>query len=274
MLKQSLLFDVTIVIYACSVLLYFIDFLQNNRKANRAAFWLLSIVWLLQTIYIASQILQESLPILSQFDTLIFYAWLLITFSLIIHIFFKLGMFLFFANIVGFVIMAISLLVEGKGISEEVAQQFYSEWLLIHITMAFLSYAAFTLAAIFSGIYLLQHRLLKQKKWNKQMRRGPSLAQLDKASFYLILVGVPLLLLSLILGLVWGIYTIEDTAWILDTKVVFSVFALLMYGVYLYQRLIRGWAGRKITEFNLICFLILIINYFLSNLFSRFHFWL
>lgn len=274
MLKQSLLFDITIVVYACSVLLYFIDFLQTNRKANQVAFWLLAIVWVFQTIYIGTEVFnQEAIPLLSRFDTLIFYAWLLITLSLLINLFFKMDMFLFFTNIVGFSILAMSLFVEGKGISEAVAEQFNSEWLIIHISMAFLSYAAFTLSAVFAGIYLLQHRLLKQKKWNKQIRRGPSLAQLDRGSFYLILFGFPLLLLSLILGLVWGAYTLEEELWFLDTKVVFSIFALFMYGVYLYQRVFRDWAGKKITELNLICFLILLINYFLSNLFSRFHFW-
>lgn len=43
--------ELTIILYAICVLLYFIDFLNNNRKAKRAAFWLLSIVWLLQTIF-------------------------------------------------------------------------------------------------------------------------------------------------------------------------------------------------------------------------------
>ncbi len=45
------LHELTVVIYALSVLLYFFDFIHHNRKANRIAFWLLAFVWVLQTIF-------------------------------------------------------------------------------------------------------------------------------------------------------------------------------------------------------------------------------
>lgn len=43
--------ELMIVLYALSVFLYFIDFLHHNRKANKIAFWLLSIVWVLQSFF-------------------------------------------------------------------------------------------------------------------------------------------------------------------------------------------------------------------------------
>ncbi|GAA0355386.1 cytochrome C assembly family protein [Bacillus horti] len=270
---QSILYDLIIVIYACSVLFYFFDFLQNNRKANKIAFWLLSIVWISQTIYVSQVFLQEALPFWSKFDTLFLFSWLLITLSLLVNIFFRMDIFLFFTNVVGFSIMAMSMFLESRNISEELATHFTSGWLVIHITMAFLSYAAFTLSAIFSVIYLYQHRLLKQKKWNNQMKRGPSLAQLDKASFFLNIAAVPLLFLSLILGSIWAFHTLEGAEWIFDSKVILSVFVLLMYTIYLFQRVVRGWTGKRITELNVICFFILVVNYVLSNLFSTFHLW-
>ncbi|WP_202080246.1 cytochrome C assembly family protein [Caldalkalibacillus salinus] len=273
MFNHNLFYELIIILYACSVLFYFVDFLQHNRKANRLAFWLLSIVWISQTALLTVKMIeQEHLPLFSRFDTLFFFAWLLITFSLLINWFFRMDLFLFFTNVVGFTVMALSLFVAGRGIPEEMAQQLSSEWLTIHISMAFLSYAAFTLSFIFSVLYLFQHKLLKRKKWSKQFLRGPSLAQLDKISFYLNLIGFPVLLLSLILGIVWAINTVEAAFWF-DTKVVFSLFVLLMYGIYLYQRVVRGWSGKKIVELNCVCFFVLLTNYFISSLFSRFHIW-
>jgi HemX protein len=272
--EHNLFYEFILVIYACSVLFYFIDFLQNNRKANRLAFWLLSIVWVLQSLHFFAQVIgDQALPLFSRFDTLFFYAWLLISLSLVINWFFRMEFFLFFTNVIGFSVMAFSLFLSGKEIPQAMSEQLSSEWLIIHISMAFLSYAAFTLSSIFSGVYLFQHNLLKRKKWSKRFRRWPGLAQLDKASFRLNLFGVPLLLLSLIVGIVWAYYTLEAPFWY-DTKVVFSIFVLLMYGTYLYQRVVKGWSGRKIVELNLICFLVLLVNYFISSIFSRFHLWM
>ncbi|WP_025027444.1 cytochrome C assembly family protein [Caldalkalibacillus mannanilyticus] len=274
MFEQIWYYELLVVLYASSVLLYFYDFLQNNRKANQFAFWLLSIVWVIQTVYIGMSAIQKGiLPLFSQFDTLFFYAWLLITLSLLINWFFRMDLILFFTNVIGFTVLSLSLFVAGREIPAQMAEQLSSEWLLIHISMAFISYAAFTFSFIFSSFYLVQHSMLKKKKWTKHVRRLPSLVQLDLYTFRLNLIGVPLLLLSLILGIVWGYYTL-DASFLYDPKVIFSILVLLMYGVYLYQRVVKGWSGRRIVELNIICFLVLLINYLLASIFSKFHLWM
>lgn len=50
-MELTRIYELIVILYAVSVLLYFIDFVQNNRKANSIAFWLLSIVWVLQTAF-------------------------------------------------------------------------------------------------------------------------------------------------------------------------------------------------------------------------------
>ncbi|MCG3056822.1 cytochrome c biogenesis protein, partial [Escherichia coli] len=75
-----------------------------------------------------------------------------------------------------------------------------SELLIFHITMAILSYGAFSISFVFSALYLVQYDLLKKKKWNKRLMRIEDLTKLDYLSYVLILIGVPLLLLSLMLG--------------------------------------------------------------------------
>ncbi len=50
-LNNSIIYHIAIILYACSISLYFIDYFQSNRKANRFAFWLLSIVWILHSIF-------------------------------------------------------------------------------------------------------------------------------------------------------------------------------------------------------------------------------
>ncbi|MDF2682924.1 MAG: cytochrome assembly protein, partial [Brevibacillus sp.] len=53
------IYDLTIFLYAASVLFYFNDFLQSNRKVNRLAFGLLAVVWALQTAFFVSQTIMK-----------------------------------------------------------------------------------------------------------------------------------------------------------------------------------------------------------------------
>ena len=83
-------YELSIILYVLSILLYFIDFLQHNRKANQLAFWLLSIVWLFQTFFFLFRIIQTGrFPVLTMSEGLYFYAWLLITLSLVINRFMR-----------------------------------------------------------------------------------------------------------------------------------------------------------------------------------------
>ena len=74
------LHELTVVLYAFSVLLYFFDFIHHNRKANRIAFWLLAFVWVLQTIFLCFYMVKTGrFPVLTIFEGLYFYAWVLVT---------------------------------------------------------------------------------------------------------------------------------------------------------------------------------------------------
>ena len=78
-LLMTRLHEATVLLYAISMLLYFIDFLNNNQKANKVAFWLLSIVWVLQTIFLFLYVMKTGrFPVLTIFEGLYFYAWVLI----------------------------------------------------------------------------------------------------------------------------------------------------------------------------------------------------
>lgn len=56
--------------------------------------------------------------------------------------------------------------------------QLVSELLVIHITMAILSYGAFSLSFVFSVLYMFQYHLLKKKKWGKWLLRIEDLSKL------------------------------------------------------------------------------------------------
>lgn len=270
-MNLSRLNELTIIIYALSVLFYFIDFLHNNRKANRSAFWLLSVVWVMQTIFLFYEMIHTGkFPILNVVEGLYFYTWVLITFSLLLNRFLRIDFILFFTNLIGFLMMAIHTFALIQNQSGALSDQLISELSIIHITMAILSYGAFSISFVFSLLYLLQYDLLKKKKWGKRLIRIDDLSKLDRIAYILNVIAVPMLLLSLILGAIWAYIKLDDFHWY-DTKVLGSFTVLIVYSFYLYNKIVKELQGRTIALWNAASFLFLLINFFLFGSLSRFH---
>jgi HemX protein len=272
-LFMTRLHEFTVVLYAFSVLLYFFDFLNHNRKANRIAFWLLAFVWILQTVFLFFYVVKTGrFPVLTIFEGLYFYAWLLVTLSVVINHLLRVDFIVFFTNILGFIVMVIHTFAPMQYHSHIMGKQLVSELLLIHITMAILSYAAFSLSFVFSLLYLLQYDLLKRKKWGKRLLRLADLEKLERLSYILAVVGVPMLILSLILGLQWAFLKLPGMPWY-DIKIIGSFLLLTAYSIYLYLRIGRNIAGKSLALWNVGSFLIVLINFFLFGRLSSFHFW-
>ncbi|AJD91679.1 cytochrome C [Jeotgalibacillus malaysiensis] len=272
-LSMTRLHEVMIILYAISVLLYFMDYVQRDQKANRVAFWLLSIVWVLQTIFLFLYMFRTGrFPVLTLFEGIYFYAWVLLTLSLVLNRLMKIDFTVFFVNLIGFTFMAIHTFAPVQASTEAAAERLMSELLLIHITMAIVSYAAFSISVVFSILYLLQYRLLKQKKWGQKLQRITDLAKLEKGSVILNSIGFPLLLLSLILGVQWAVVSLPTVLWY-DIKISGSFLLLAIYGVFLYRRFGKGQSGKSLALFNTAAFGCLLINFLLGSRLSSFHFW-
>lgn len=267
------LHELTVLVYALSVLLYFYDFLHNNRKANRVAFWLLAFVWALQTTFFLVYMIKTGrFPVLTIFEGLYFYAWVLVTLSLGINRLLRMDFTVFFTNVLGFIVMAIHTFAPVQHDSVVMAQQLISELMLIHVTMAILSYGAFSLSSVFSLLYLIQYDLLKRKKWGKRLRRIGDLSKLEHLSYVLNVIGVPMMLLSVILGMQWAYIKVPELSWY-DTKILGSFIVLCAYSIYLYLRVGRNFHGKSLALWNIASFLIVLLNFFLFGKLSSFHFW-
>ncbi|MCR6111523.1 cytochrome c biogenesis protein CcsA [Bacillus sp. A301a_S52] len=273
MLGLHLLYIFIIVFYCMSVSGYFIDFIQNNQKVNRIAFWLLSIVWVLQLIFLLLRALEYSrLPIMTIFEGMFFYSWILVTFSLIINKVYKMDFLVFVVNLVGFSILTISLFAPAGDVSAEFADLFILELLIIHVVMLLFAYGLFTLSFSFAMLYYFQHHMLKKKRWSDKMARMGNLSLLEKRSFQSALFGFPFMLVGLILGVIWGWTELAAFPWN-DIKVLSSFLLLAMYGFYLFQYKVKQKRGYGLALLNIASFLVLLINYFLSSSFSQFHIW-
>jgi HemX protein len=272
-LIMTRLHELTVLVYALSVLLYFIDFLHSNRKANKVAFWLLAFVWVLQTTFFLLYIVKTGrFPVLTVFEGLYFYSWVLISLSLGINRLLRMDFTVFFTNIIGFVIMAIHTFAPVQYNSVILAKQLISELLIIHITLAILSYGAFSLSFVFSLLYLIQYDLLKRKKWGQRLLRIADLSKLEKLSYILNMIGVPILFASLVLGLQWAFIKVPDMTWY-DPKVIGSFIILCAYSIFLYLRVGKELYGKSLALWNIASFLIVLLNFFFFGKLSSFHFW-
>ena len=212
-------------------------------------------------------------PVLTLSEGLYFYAWILLTFSLIINRYLRVDFLVFFTNVIGFAIMVIHTFAPIKVDPTMEIGKLVSELLLIHITAAILSYGAFSLSFVFSLLYILQYNLLKRKKWGKQRLRIPDLSKLEHMSYVLNVIGVPMLLVGVILGSQWAFIKIPDLIWF-DPKILGSIFVLAMYSYYFYLNKGKGVTGKTLALWNIASFLIVLINFFLIGSISSFHIWL
>jgi len=119
-----------------------------------------------------------------------------------------------------------------------------SFWLMTHVVLAFLGYAAFALTFWGGLMYLIQDRYLKAKQPGGLSGRLPSLEMLDRLNSWALAFGLPLLTQGIITGGIWaryarGSYWIgERTTWPLIG--IWGIYTLLFIG-----RWYLGWRGRR-----------------------------
>jgi HemX protein len=96
------------------------------------------------------------------------------------------------------------------------------------------------------------------------------LAKLEQLSYILVAIGVPLLLLSLILGLEWAYIIVSDINWY-DSKILGSFACLIIYGIYLYLKVNNRIYGKSLAYWNIGSFLLVLVNFFFFGSISAFH---
>jgi len=273
-LMMTRLHEWMVVLYAVSLVFYFIDYLNKDRMAHRSAFWILLVVYVMQTVFLVMYIVEtKRFPILSLFEGIYFYAWLLITLSILLHLFSKVGHAVFMINVIGFIFMTIHTFAPTQISNSAVGDALISELLFIHISFAILSYVAFSMSFVFAILYLILYKLLKKRKWSKQFGRLPSLQQAATGFKIGIITGIPFLLISLILGVQWAYIALEEWS-LFDMKIIGSFFILIVYAVVLLFMQMGKLRGNNAAWANIFAFLFVIINFFLGSTLSGFHFWI
>lgn len=273
MLKMWI-YDGMVYVYTLSLLCHFSGFVENKRKVIQLGTGLLVFVWILKTLLFIWRLVERGgFPVISMFETLFFTSWLFLTVALICHLFLRLDMLLILINAAGFTVFTVGLFSDRQTEPTLSGWEVADDLLFVHITLAIASYAFLFISALFAGMYLFLHRQLKRKKWTQVIRKLPGLGTIDRYSMRFLVIGLPMLFLSVILGIVWIILN-GDIHLLYDVKVVNSLLILLVYSFCFVQRFGRYAPQYKLAWWNLAAFAFVVANFIVSNYLSGFHQWI
>jgi len=135
-------------------------------------------------------------------------------------------------------------------------------YLKLHIAAIYLSYIAFFMASVAAALYLIQDKLLKNKRREAIFNRLPDLAFLDKFNYNSIGLGFPILTLSILSGFIWSEHTYGIYWPGYNSRQVYSLVLWLIYAAILHVRLSAKLRGRKVALLTLFAFLVIILSLF------------
>lgn len=150
-----------------------------------------------------------------------------------------------------------------------------SFWLVIHVSVAFIASAIFTVSFSLSVLQLAQHRaddaVAAGRPRPRLLRALPTADSLEGSAFRLNAIAFVLWSFTVIAGAIWAEHA-WGRYWGWDPKEVWSLVIWVVYAGYLHARVTAGWGGRRAAWLAVAGYLCLLFNFFGVNyLFSGLH---
>lgn len=237
-------FKIAVVLYLGASVGYLIFLLISSASRATIGFGCVIAGFVAHSLSILHRaIFSGFFPLATAFDSLSFFAWLVIAIFLMLRYREPSPMFGSFAAP-----MAAVMMLYGYTLSYQVGKPLLpvlkSWWLPIHVTLALAGHAIFAMMAIGGLMYLLQERLIKTKRIGRFYRLLPSLQTLDTINRHGLPLGFFLLTLGIISGALWagsawGVY------WSWDPKETWSLVTWFAYAAMVHQRVVLGWRGKR-----------------------------
>jgi len=143
----------------------------------------------------------------------------------------------------------------------------HSFWLVIHVSVAILSAALFTIAFSVTILFLLKARREAHPPASPNfMESLPDAATLDRTAYGLHVVAFPLWTFTLIAGAIWAEQA-WGAYWQWDPKEVWTFIIWVVYAAYLHARATSGWTPAKAAYLSLAGYSCILINYMVVNVY-------
>lgn len=228
--------------------------LQQKTNVTTIGMWVVNL--LLASVLLIRWITTGHFPLSNLYESLIFLAWAFTSMHLVCASFIQLP---FLAAITApttlltFTFATFSLPKEMQKASALVPA-LQSNWLMMHVSIMILSYAALLFGSLFALVFLLVPNTLKFQAAETVSSDLPrqvtsshlsKLGQtLDNCSYRILGFGFPLLTMGILSGAVWA-NEAWGSYWSWDPKETWALITWLVFAIYLHARLTRGWIGTK-----------------------------
>ena len=246
---------------------------------------------------------ENHFPLSNLYESLIFLSWSFTTIHIVLE---KVTN----SQIIGVVISPISLFTNAFGNfslpsemqkASSLVPALQSNWLMMHVTIMMLSYAALITGSLFAFSFLIvtyfetqkSKKVLtsysftastyypkntfdkpaivtapEQKSDNSIKNYSKISTTLDNLSYRTLGIGFPLLTIGILSGAVWANEAWGEY-WSWDPKETWAFITWLIYAIYLHTRITKGWQGTKPALIASIGFIVVWICYLGVNLLSK-----
>ena len=193
-------------------------------RPSRANFYAIATGFLLQTgfLYLRGETIGRC-PLTSLFEVLIFLAWAMVLFYLLIGPTYRLSLLGAFTSPLVFIFLLIALLALKD--TPVRIDRVPNPWMELHAAMSIIAYGAFALACVAGVMYLTQERQLKTHHIHSIFYHLPPIRDLAVANGRLILTGFGLLTGGIFAGLMIGGFQTHAV------KITWSIGVWLVYGI-------------------------------------------
>lgn len=264
-----LLFKITLLCYLLAATAYLVGIVSRRSSADLAGRWLMRGGFAVHCGALATRFLVTGYaPAANLHESLSFFAWCLVGTFLLFDLRYRLAVMGAFLSPLALALMLLSSTASME--PRQLNPILDSWWFPIHVSLAFLGNAVFAVAFIAGVMYLLQERMVKNKKFSGLFFRLPSLETLDSINYRCLSWGFPLMTMGIVSGAVWA-NSAWGSYWRWDPKETWALITWFLYAALLHGRLAIGWRGRRAAILAIVGFLCLLftflgVNFLLSGL--------
>lgn len=260
----TIFFELALTCYFAGFLLSLAGIIRKKQDLDRAVFFFgLSGFALHSTYLLLRYVKSGQAPVFSMHEANSFFAWSILFVSIIIYLLNR-ARILNFIMILTFLFMFVSAFFPRN--IPLIKPELRNIWIDIHALMAVFGIALFSLAFIFSLLYLIQERAIKAKKFVGLENVIPNLEILDKINYRLIFLGFPIYTIALTIGL---IKYLNLLGFMFDPKEIWSFLTWSVYLAVFYLRVKGDWRKKKAAYLTIFGFLLVIVGFFGINLLTE-----
>ena len=222
---------------------------RRPGSAGRLATWGVRVGWLLQTALLVVQAARaDGFPWATWAGSLNLFVWLVVSVYLVWGCRAR-------YRLLGLTVMPLAALLLvlariGGGTGDAGHSHYSTVFLVVHVGLVSFAFAAFTLAAGLSALFLWQERRLKDRRPGGVLGRAPSLATLETLAGRTIAVALP----ALTAGIVAGLVRLRDQGSAVDALMGVTLGAWFVFAAHVVLRYEAGWRGRRAAYLALVGF--------------------